>query len=414
MLNCPPESLRCTQWRFRYFAWALGPLDIVGPWAIAQLPIARTRNSESGPPCGPPERGVWFDSAQGPLWLLIRPCFSESMSVTSTPSGRVSLQAGSPLSLTCQVSGLPSGGTYGLLVQWMKRGSLTSDATAAGAGGVEVEVARMSPDGAVSWGDDLSRGTGGALEKVTEGSYALRLFSARPSDSGVYRCAVSVYAGRKNPAPSAAATFTQRSEGVSVNLKTKEVLVSAVAQVPRGPLLKRGNTVTLLCNVTVTTTGPAQVQVRWLRRPIPEPVIIKGDHPTDHAPLLPVEEAAIPVAALTYEGMAQIFTNGSEVSVDRVSAITYRLRVYAASPEDQGLYVCQAEVWGQDPHGGWYNTQAKAESPVVTVYLYARAADLLLIPLVIGVSSALFVGIVIISAVTCCFMKRLARQRPQK
>ena len=149
------------------------------------------------------------------------------------------------------------------------------------------------------------------------------------------------------------------------------MLVSAVAQLPRGPLLKRGSTVTLLCNVTVTTTGPAQVQVLWLRRPIPEPLITKGD-PADPAALFPVAEPPSPVAALTYEGMAQLFTNGSEVSVDRVSAVTYRLRVHAATLEDQGLYVCQAEVWGQDPHGGWYNTQAKDESPAVTVYLYAR------------------------------------------
>ena len=63
---------------------------------------------------------------------------AESMTVTSTPSGRVSLQAGSPLTLTCQVSGLPGGGTSGLLVQWLKRGSLPGDAVAAGAGGVEV------------------------------------------------------------------------------------------------------------------------------------------------------------------------------------------------------------------------------------------------------------------------------------
>ncbi|CAL8380441.1 unnamed protein product [Boreogadus saida] len=358
--------------------------------------------------------GSWQRIAQRTLEIgnLTVQRLAESMTVTSTPSGRVSLQAGSPLTLTCQVSGLPGGGTSGLLVQWLKRGSLPGDAVAAGAGGVEVEVARMGPDGVVSWGDDLSRGTGGALEMVTEGSYALRLFSARPSDSGVYRCAVSVYAGRKNPAPSAPATFSQRSEGVSVNLKTKEVLVSAVAQLPRGPLLKRGSTVTLLCNVTVTTTGPAQVQVLWLRRPIPEPLITKGD-PADAAALLPAGPPSA-VAALTYEGMAQLFTNGSEVSVDRVSAVTYRLRVHAASLEDQGLYVCRAEVWGQDPHGGWYNTQAKDESPAVTVYLYARAADLLLIPLVIGVSSALFVGIVIISTITCCFMNRLARQRPVK
>lgn len=45
---------------------------------------------------------------------------------------------------------------------------------------------------------------------------------------------------------------------------------------------------------------------------------------------------------------------------------------------------------------------------------FSPVMDLLLIPLVIGVSSALFVGVVIIATVTCCFMRRLARQRSQK
>lgn len=85
----------------------------------------------------------------------------------------------------------------------------------------KVEVARMSPDGVVSWGDDLSRSMGGAMEKVKEGRYSLKLFSARPLDSGVYRCVVSVYAGRSNPGPSTPATLTQKSDGVVVNLKTK-------------------------------------------------------------------------------------------------------------------------------------------------------------------------------------------------
>lgn len=79
----------------------------------------------------------------------------------------------------------------------------------------------MSPGGVVSWGDDLSRASGGSMEKVAEGRYSLKLFSARPLDSGVYRCVVSVYAGRRNPGPSTPATLTQRSEGVTVNLKTK-------------------------------------------------------------------------------------------------------------------------------------------------------------------------------------------------
>ncbi|XP_029287355.1 immunoglobulin superfamily member 8 [Cottoperca gobio] len=339
---------------------------------------------------------------------------AESLRITSSPRGEVTLQVGSPLILTCEVLGLPSEVNSGLLVQWMKRGSVSSDV--AGSGGVEVEVARMSPDGVVSWGDDLSRASGGSMEKVAGGRYSLKLFSAQPLDSGVYRCVVSVYAGRTHPDPSTPATLTQRSEGVTVNLKSKDVLVAAVAQLPRGPLLKRGSTITLICNATVTTTGPAQAQVQWLRWPIPERVIKKERSPASDVTLpdAPVEETPTLVAALMYNGVAEIYVNGSDVSVDRLSIGSYRLRVHTATMEDQGMYACHAQAWSQDPHGGWYNTGAKAESNAVTVYLYARAADLLLIPLVVGVSSALFVGIVIISTVTCCFMKRLARQRVPK
>lgn len=152
------------------------------------------------------------------------------------------------------------------------------------------------------------------------------------------------------------------------------MLVSAVAQLPRGPLLKRGNTITLICNATVTTTGPAQAQVQWLRWPIPAPVINKAQSPGSDVTLPdpPVEEKPRLVAALMYDGVAKIYTNGSEVSVDRLSAFSYRLRVHAATMDDQGMYACHAEAWGQDPHGGWYNTGAKAESNAVTVYLYAR------------------------------------------
>lgn len=338
---------------------------------------------------------------------------AESMSVTSSPKGKVSLQIGSPLLLTCEVLGLPPEVNSGLLVQWMKRGAVSSDAVRAA--GVEVEVAQMTPSGVVSWGDDPSRGTGGSMEKVSEGIYSLKLFSVRPSDTGVYRCVVSAYAGRSNPSASTPATFTQRSEGVTVSLRTKDVRVTAVAQLPRGPLLRRGSTITVICNATVTTTGPAQAQVLWVRWPIPKPVMKKGQSPASVSlPDLTVSEKPELAAALMYDGVANIYTNGSEVSVDRLSANSYRLRVHVASEEDQGLYACHAEAWSQDPHGAWYNTAVKAESNVVTVYLYARAVDLLLIPLAIGVSSALLVGIVIIAAVTCCFMRRLARQRPRK
>lgn len=82
-------------------------------------------------------------------------------------------------------------------------------------------MARMGPDGVVSWGDDTSRGGGGSMEKEAEGKFSLRRFSAHPADAGIYRCAVSVYAGRPSPGPSSPATITQRSEGVTVNLRSK-------------------------------------------------------------------------------------------------------------------------------------------------------------------------------------------------
>ncbi|XP_010904146.2 immunoglobulin superfamily member 8 [Esox lucius] len=358
--------------------------------------------------------GTWQKIAQRSLEignLTVQP-LADSLRVTSTPRGEVTVQLGSPLTLTCEVSGLASGGRSGLLVKWIRTRAVSSeDRVVTGEVGEE-EVARYSPNGVVTWRDDSSRGGGGSMEKETEGRYTLRLFSAHPADSGVYRCAVSVFAGKRIPGPSETATVTQRSEGVTVNLKTKEVKVSALAQLPRGPLLKRGDTVTLLCNVSVVTTGPAQVEVQWLQKvflPVQEGGT-KGGLDREG-----VEEKGRVLASLTHEGLSRLYTNNSsEVSVDRVSPVTYRLRIFSAQSEDQGLFVCQAEVWGQDPQGVWYNTGAKAQSENVRVYLYARAADLLLIPLVVGVSSALFVGVVIIATVTCCFMKRLARQRSPK
>lgn len=82
-------------------------------------------------------------------------------------------------------------------------------------------MTQISPGGVVRWGGDLSRVSGGSVEKVAEGVYSLKLFFARPSDSGVYRCVASVYAGMPNPSPSTAPTVTQRSEGVTFDLNTK-------------------------------------------------------------------------------------------------------------------------------------------------------------------------------------------------
>ncbi|KAK7898968.1 hypothetical protein WMY93_019821 [Mugilogobius chulae] len=360
----------------------------------------------------PEDRGSYYcEASQWILdpdrsWQKIAQRKLDIGNLTVNELGEVTLQIGAPLVLTCEVQGLSSNINYGLLVQWLVSDNIR---------GREVEVSRMSPGGVVSWGDELSQGRG-SLEKVSDGRYSLKLFSVQPADSGIYRCAVSVYNPDSSLDPTTAPIYSQHSQGVTVNLRTKDVSVTAAAELPRGPLLKRGSTITLICNVTVKTTGPAQAQVQWVRTPIPKPVLKKGQSPSSELsmPDPPVPVTPELIATLRHDGVAQSLSNSSEVSVDRVSVNTYRLRVHVARPEDQGLYTCRAHAWGQDPHGAWYDTGVKAESYAVTVYLYARAEDMLLIPLVVGVASALFVGILIISTVTCCFMRRLARQRAQK
>lgn len=323
--------------------------------------------------------------------LTVQP-LADTLSVRSVPEGGVSLRPGAPLRLRCQVSGVGAWKRSALQVQWMRRGP---------AG--EVEVARVDPDGVVAWGDDLSRaGGGGSMEREADGRFSLGLFSVRPADAGLYRCAVSVYAGRKTPAPESPATITQRSEWVTVSLKTEEVRVSASIDLPRRPLLKRGCTVSLLCNVSVEASGASRVEVQWLQKP---------EEPARKDATLSEDSKGRLLATLTHDGLTRIYSNGSDVSVDRVSAGCFRLRIFSAAEEDQGHYQCRAAVWAQDPHGGWYSTGAEAQSVTAHLYLYARVTDLLLLPLVIGVSSALFVGILIIATVTCCFMSRLARQR---
>lgn len=119
----------------------------------------------------------------------------------------------------------------------------------------------------------------------------------------------------------------------------------------------------ILCNVTVATTGPSQVEIQWLW---------KRESPGGLGEKTTADDPGRLLASLTYDGLARIYANDSELSVDRLAADCYRLRVHAARVEDQGHYLCQATVWGQDPKGAWYNTGARAESSTVRLYLFAR------------------------------------------
>ncbi|TRY98921.1 hypothetical protein DNTS_032009 [Danionella cerebrum] len=326
--------------------------------------------------------GTWERIAQRTMELgnlSVQP-LSETLAVRSAPEGLVSLPPGALLTLSCLVSGAGSLSRSAMLVQWTRR-------RLKGGPEAEVEVARLGSDGVVSWGD--VRAGGGSLEKESEGKITLRIFSVHPEDAGRYRCTVSIYAGRRTPDPMSPATITQRSDWVTLSLKRQglslsgagvrraapvhpsvvhvalhgsafpltvcvlllssasldvclEVRVSAIIDLPRRPLLKRGSTVTLFCNVSISSSTSSKVEVQWLQ--IPErrlPSTLLEDNG---------EEPRV-LAALSYDGLLQVFSNGSERSIERLSTQSFRMRIFSAAEEDRGEYQCQAEVWVQDPKG---------------------------------------------------------------
>lgn len=78
-------------------------------------------------PPSPRRHPIWRCSKSLKLCPPASPLTAESLSIKSSPSGEVTLQVGSPLLLTCEVQGLPPEVGSGLLVQWMRRGSVSSD-----------------------------------------------------------------------------------------------------------------------------------------------------------------------------------------------------------------------------------------------------------------------------------------------
>ncbi|MBN3293319.1 IGSF8 protein, partial [Polypterus senegalus] len=333
-------------------------------------------------------QGEWEKIAQRTLELgniTITP-LADTLTVTVTPEGEVSLPIGSPLSLSCAISGIsPSSRPY-MLIQWLRGGP---------GGGAELSLAQMAPDGVVSWREDIVRKGEVSFEKEAEGRYTLRFFSSHPADAGLYQCAVSIYTGL--PSVTQIPAANQRSNGVNIKLKMKAVTVRAVAGLSEGPTLRRGHTISLLCNVSVETVGLTQIEMRWL-----------AFHNREDL------SSETVLVELRHDGTTSFHSNRSDISLDQPTLGTYRLRIHNARMEEQGLYQCQVTVWGQDQHGAWYNTGASSHSSLVQVYMYSQALDLLFIPILVGVSSALFVGVTVVAAVTCCFMSRLARKSARK
>ncbi|XP_078527346.1 immunoglobulin superfamily member 8 [Lissotriton helveticus] len=302
----------------------------------------------------------------------------------------IKVSSGDTLELTCNVTDVASplpDVVYS--VEW----EMTSDKIPGGQ-----IVARLSADGIVTLGAEYANNEVGSrhisLEKLPPlpGSYRLRIHSAQPGDLGAYSCRVKAFV--KYPNLSLKVVAHKKSEGLEVSLKSEAVVVEAYSSMAPHSLY-RGDTAELLCNISFETTQNVRIAVGWWAELDGEP-----------------NPAAKLLASLNRDGVAELGsrTPEGEVSTDKVGVLCYRLRIHGIQHSDEGKYHCAVTAWVQYPDRSWYNA-ASVKSNSVLVYPYALAMDLLFLPLIVGISSALFVGIVILSTVTCCYMKRLRNRK---
>nr|DBA13787.1 TPA: hypothetical protein GDO54_004829 [Pyxicephalus adspersus] len=257
-------------------------------------------------------------------------------------------------------------------------------------------VASMSTDGTVSLGERYSGGDMGtrhiSLEKLhsTPGSFRLRIYSTQPGDIGAYSCHVKAFVSY--PSSRLEEVCSRRSQSINILMSVQDISLNVYTFLD-SVMLYRGDTAILLCNVTLETPQTVYVAVSWW-------VELAGEKPNERAGRL--------LASVNRQGVSEPGTrySGQELSTDKVGPQCYRLRLYNVQAEEEGLYHCAVTAWIQYPDHTWYNA-ASAKSNVIKLYPYAQAKDLLLIPMIGGVASALFVGVTILSTVTCCYIRQL-------
>ncbi|XP_032089759.1 immunoglobulin superfamily member 8 [Thamnophis elegans] len=369
----------------------------LGDWKY-QMALDRLRPEDSGTyHCA---AGEWIQDPDG-SWQQItekRVALADvsvqsivsQLSVSAGPP-RALLSPGDSLELFCNVSGaavllLPH---VALAVSWELRKEADGDGHL---------VARLEGSGGLVLGQNYANRNVGrrhvSLQKLASplGAFLLRIESAQPADVGSYRCEVQVFSRSLSAEFHPLATL--RSEVISVEVKSQAVVLGAVAWLP-WPTLHRGSTADLRCNVSVESAQDVHLALSWWAE-LPQP---------DSPPL------GVLLASVDREGVAQLekTPSGGALSVDKVGPQSHRMRLHAVQPSDEGGYYCAVTAWVRSPDRSWYQA-ASAKSNVVTVYPYPLAMDTLLIPLAVGISSALLLGVSILVSVTCCFMARLRKR----
>ncbi|XP_059498895.1 immunoglobulin superfamily member 8 [Stegostoma tigrinum] len=312
----------------------------------------------------------------------------------STPLGELSslaLHEGDSLSLRCRAAALTGLHTHVSLAFGVIRTMTGVLDTIVGVG---PDLSVESPPAGPYW-SRFYRGQLG-MEKIKGDTYILRMDHVKPQDAGLYHCTAAEWI--QDPDGSWQKILEKRISLKNLTVEPNDLRLGVVASL--APVkFYRGDTVQLHCNVTLAI-GHSEDQ-----GDDDEPQLAVGWWGEGKEPLALVDRRGV-LLPTAWHGRTP---SGSELSPDRPAPLCFRLHIHRATKADQGRYRCQVTSWGQR-RGTKPYLLATAQSEPVTLYLYLSPSDTLVIPLSVGAALSLSVAISIITAVTCCFLRKLAKR----
>ncbi|KAM9319620.1 prostaglandin F2 receptor negative regulator [Gastrophryne carolinensis] len=213
------------------------------------------------------------------------------------------------------------------------------------------------------------------LEKGKEGVYIFRLQQVQSQDIGAYRCLISAWTQGGGGAWRMVRNET--TNPVQLEFQSSDVLFNVTARADSASVY-RGERAEFWCIITID--GPAldpedmSFEVSWYVQRPGGVVFLAG-----------MERAA--------QVRHSRRNSSSEVSLERVSDMEYRLRVYGCEEEDAGGHYCAVTPWVRTGEGGWNPQETVTSSPVI-MSVRMNLLSALTYPLLIGVGLSLLAGLI--------------------
>ncbi|XP_075707371.1 prostaglandin F2 receptor negative regulator [Rhinoderma darwinii] len=221
----------------------------------------------------------------------------------------------------------------------------------------------------------LSAVSNTVLEKGKEGAYLFRLYQAQNQDVGMYQCEI--------------AAWTQGGGGtwrMAQNKTTNPVQLAFQASGPMFNVTARSDSLSVYRGdrsefwCTITVDGPAVD---------PDDVAFDVSWFVQRAGGSSVFLAAADRSAQVRHNQRN---SSSEVSLERVSDMEYRLRIYGCEEDDAGGHYCTVTPWVRSGEGGW-SRQETITSSMMSLSVKMDLLSAFRYPLLIGVGLSLLAGL---------------------